>query len=892
MSPSTIAHYKITGKLGEGGMGAVYRATDTKLNRDVAIKVLPDSFASDPDRLARFTREAQVLASLNHPNIAAIYGVEERALVLELVEGPTLAERIAQGPIPIDDALPIARQIAEALEYAHEKGIIHRDLKPANVKVTPEGRVKVLDFGLAKALSAEATAADPAASPTLTMRATVAGAIMGTAGYMSPEQAKGKPVDRRADIWAFGVVLMEMLTGRQLYSGETMSEMLASVIKDQPDIDRLPAATPAAVRRLVRRCLDKDPQRRLQAIGEARIALDEAPGEEPAAGPTTRSSRIPWLAAGALAIALAVVGGLYWKATRPPDRPLVRLSVDLGPQAEAGLRTTAVLSPDGNRLVFPVRPSGGLVQLATRRLDQPVPTLLVGTENASDPFFSPDGQWIGFSAEGKVKKMAVTGGAPVTLLDGIDARGAAWGDDGSIIANLGRVGGLFRIPDTGGAPVALQPVSERSASLRWPQILPGGKTVLYTASTTSTTYYEDASIEVLTLATGKAKVVARGAYFGRYLPSGHLVFVHQGTLYGQPFDLAALEARGTPVPLVDDIAGNSTAGAGQFDFSGNGTLVHLSGKATGVQWLLSLVDRSGNAQPLPIPPGLNHTPRFSPDGRKLLLAVGTPEAADLWLYDFDRNRLSRLTSNGKGNSYPVWAPDGKHFVHLTQDGGTYTFWWARADGGGEEQKLFESKDRLLPSSFSPDGRRLAFHQSSPETRLDLWTLPIDASDLEHPVPGKPEVFLRTPNNEAVPAFSPDGRWIAHGATDTGKIEVFVRPYPGPGGRFQISDGGGDFPVWSRDGRTLYYRAPDRRIMEVPYRVAGDSFLAEKPRPWSDIPITDAASVTDRLYDVSPDGKHMVMAVGDPQSNERKGNLHVTFLLNFFDEVERRVGGAK
>src|SRR5690349_3315750 len=415
MNPQqSIAHYRIVSKLGEGGMGEVWRATDTKLNRDVAIKTLPQSFAVDPDRLVRFTREAQVLAALNHPNIGAIYGVEERALVMELVEGPSLADRIAQRPIALEEALPMLKQIAEALEYAHERGIVHRDLKPANIKITPEGRVKVLDFGLAKAISNEAPAADPASSPTLTMRSTVLGVIMGTAAYMSPEQAKGKPVDRRADIWAFGVVLMEMLTGRPLYTGETVSEILAAVIRDQPDIGRLPARTPAAIRSLAQRCLDKDPQQRLRDIGEARIAIGrtlagEPTGAEPPA-PTSRTRPVPWALAAVSVLVSAGLAVLYWRAARPVERPLVRLSVDLGPDAVAGPRSTAAISPDGRRLAFVARDAGGKELLATRLLDQPKPVLLPGTEGARDPFFSPEGDWIGFFASGKLKKISVHGG--------------------------------------------------------------------------------------------------------------------------------------------------------------------------------------------------------------------------------------------------------------------------------------------------------------------------------------------------------------------------------------------------------------------------------------------------------------------------------------------------
>jgi serine/threonine-protein kinase len=445
MSPQqTIAHYRIAAKLGAGGMGEVWRATDTKLGREVAIKVLPEVFATDPERLARFQREARVLASLNHPNIAAIHGVEERALVLELVEGPTLAERIAQGPIPVEEALTLAGQIAEALEYAHERGVVHRDLKPANIKITPDGRVKVLDFGLAKAMAGETAPSDPADSPTLTMRATLAGVILGTAAYMSPEQARGQEVDARADIWAFGVVLCEMLAGRPLFAGPTVSDTVATVLKSEPDL----SAIPAQLRPAIERCLRKDPRRRWRAIGDVRMALEEGPGGAPAtAAPTSARTRtLLWGVAAVLGAVLLVAGGLLWRTTRPPDRPLMRFNVDLGPDALTGLNLTVAISPDGRRLVYPVRGPDGKPQLAIRPLDQTQPTLIPGTEGGEYPFFSPDSQWIGFNSGGVIRRVALQAGTPMVAqgTSGSAPLGAAWGEDGSIVAVLGtRQGGLL-----------------------------------------------------------------------------------------------------------------------------------------------------------------------------------------------------------------------------------------------------------------------------------------------------------------------------------------------------------------------------------------------------------------------------------------------------------------
>ena len=883
MSPQpSIAHYRIVSKLGEGGMGAVYRATDTKLNRDVAIKVLPDSLA---DRLARFTREAQVLASLNHPHIAAIYGVEEGALILELVEGPTLAERIAQGPIPVDEALAIARQIAEALEYAHEKGIVHRDLKPANVKVTPEGRVKVLDFGLAKAMASDPIPGDPMSSPTLTMRATMAGIVIGTPAYMSPEQAKGKAVDRRADIWAFGVVLAEMLTGRAMYPGETVSEVLAAVIMKQPEI---PPSVPANVRVLLCRCLEKDPHFRLQAIGEARIALAR-PAEVATASETPARRGAPWWALAAAAAMMVVPAVLLWRSTRPIDLPIERLSVDLGPDAVEGLPYTVALSPDGTRMTYQVRSEGGGSALATRLLDQPKATILPGTDNAAQPFFSPDGQWIGFVADQKLKKISVQGGAAVVLCDAQYLRGAAWSTDGNIYATLG-LRKLFRVSAAGGTPQPLTDLAESSEhgqhSHRWPQILPGQSALLVSAgSNAKSGGWDEANIEVFSSKTGQFKIVQHGGYFGRYLPGGHLIYVHRGTLFAVPFSLARLETRGTPMPILDDVAGSNTNGGGQFDFSsapsGHGTLVYLSGK-TGAETLPAVwLDADGSRQPLwPSPPGPSSSPRLSPDGSKLAVSLNN----DIYIYDPQRGSSLRLSFDSAYNAYPVWTPDGKHIVY-SRTGGS-GMWWVRSDGAGQPQLLYEAKNgSAIPGSFTPDGRRLAFHQPGTGTGRDIWTLPLDLTDPDHPKAGAPELFVATPSDDVEPAFSPDGRWLAYSSGEAGMYEIYVRPFPPTtGGKWQVSSGGGRFPIWSRASKELFYLDSGGHIMVVPY-AAGGTFSAGAPRQWSATP----ARLTDNLppLDLAPNGKRFVMFLA-PQSPRSSSNLHVTFLLNFFDELERRV----
>ncbi len=719
-----LGPFEILSALGAGGMGEVYRARDSKLNRDVAIKVLLPAIANDPDRLARFSREAQVLASLNHPNIAAIYGLEDtgdvRALVMELVEGPTLADRIAMGPIPLAEALPIAKQIAEALEAAHEQGIIHRDLKPANIKVREDGMVKVLDFGLAKAMEPTgASSAHAMNSPTLSMYATQAGVILGTAAYMSPEQAAGKPVDQRADVWSFGVVLWEMLTGTRLFDAETISHTLADVLRLPIEFDKLPADVPRAIRDLLRRCLDRDVRNRLRDIREARIVLENLANParedevESLPQPSERGrNQVAWLVAAVMAVALGAAGFGWWRSVRPVERSLIRLSVDLGPDAVAGARTTAILSPDGTRIVFPTRGSNGVFQLATRTLDQPRATPMSGTEGGSDAFFSPDGQWIGFFAEGKLKKAPVQGGAPVTLCDAEASRGGSWGDDGNIIFAVVDSSDLMAVSSAGGTPQPLIKTGNSNVFRRWPQVLPGGKAVLFTQSPNPFSW-DDADVAVVSLKTGQIKIVQHGGYSGRFVPSpygtGHLLYVHGSSLFAVLFDPDRLETSGTPVPVLADVAGNSMEAGGQFDGALNGSLVYLQGKAAASSsYPIAWMDSSGKTAPLLAKPGTYGAPRFSPDGKRLAFTATGSKGPDVWVYDWERDISTQLTFTGPGNLEMVWTPDGKHIVFGSSAAGVAALWWMRSDGSGEPRKLLERKNSgvgLRPQSFAPDGRR-------------------------------------------------------------------------------------------------------------------------------------------------------------------------------------------
>jgi len=893
-NPEAIAHYRINGKLGAGGMGEVWRATDTKLNRDVAIKVLPESFACDPDRLARFTREAQVLASLNHPNIAAIYGVEERALVMELVEGATLDERIALGPMPVEEILPILNQLVDALEYAHEKGVVHRDLKPANIKTTHEGKVKVLDFGLAKALALEMTSGDSISSPTLTMRATLAGTIMGTAAYMAPEQARGHNVDKRADIWSFGVVVYEMAAGRRLFDGPSISDTLASVLKEQPEWGRVPFQ----LRPLLRRCLVKDPRQRLRDIGDARalleMALEMALEQEPApAMPRPKRNALALVnAAAAVLMAVAAVAlWAPWRGQRAAEQSLLNLDVDLGPEARlAGSNSIPfIISPDGKRLVFNSRGTDRQTRLSVRRLDQPKATELPGTDGALYPFFSPDSMWIAFFADGKLKKISVEGGTAVSLCRASSSpRGGSWGEDGTILATLAPGGGVSRVPAAGGEPAPATQLQTGEFSQRWPQILPGGKAVLVTSFKMAASM-EGATVDVVTLAGRKSRTLVRDAIFGRYLPSGHLVWYSGGTLFAAPFDADRLELRGGATPLVEDVAASHIAGFAEFDFSRNGMLVYRSGAVgaglTTIQWL----DASGKTTPLLAKPGPYARPRLSPDGKRLAVTMEDAAGLNIWIYDMQRDNLSRLTRNDVAPSAAVWSPDGQYIAYQAGGQGGSGVAWTRADGSsGEPQKLSDQHAVQLPSSISPDGRRLVFLEPPPEGgSFDIWTLPLnrEGSGVQ---PGTAEPFLQggpVGGSRSAPV-SPDGRWLAWGQRGSPVPEVYVRMFgtlpSAAGSKWQISNNGGDSPVWSRTAHELFYHSAGN-IMVAPYAVKGDDFVADRPRIWTRLP----AGYATGGFDLAPDGKRFVVVTPVEAAQAQIEQSHVTFLLNFFDELRKR-----
>ncbi len=898
-----LGHYQILAPLGAGGMGEVYRARDTHLERDVAIKVLPRALANDPERLARFDREAKILAALNHPNIAVIHELVEsnggRALVMELVEGETLTSVIKRGPMSVKDTCKAGRQIAEALEAAHDKGVVHRDLKPGNVMVTPAGVVKVLDFGLAAMLHPErATPGDVNNSPTLTTAGTMAGTILGTASYMSPEQTEGLPVDKRADIWSYGVVLWEMLAGKRLFEGKSVSHTLADVL--QMEIDFSNPSAPAPIRKLLERCLDRETNTRLRDIREARVILDGvitgaySKVDSPAKTVSLLRKWTPWAVAALALVVAAVSWWSHFSTPRTADRPLMRLSVDLGPEAIRGSRITAVLSPDGKRIVFTGRTPGGGRQLFTRRLDQPAATPLAGTESSSSasqfiPFFSPDGEWIAFFADGKVKKVAVEGGSAITIGEASQAGlGGSWGADGNLI--LGSMAGLKCMPAAGGVA---QSVKGGDGIQIFPQVLPGAQAVLFNGILLGTNF-EDLNIEVLQFSTGQTKTLLHGGYWPRYLATfgntGHLVYMHEGTLYAVGFDPQRLEIRGTPVPMLDDIGASPEVmdGGGQFAFSDTGTFVYLSGRAENNVFPIQWLDAAGKTTPLVAQPGIYSAPRLSPDGRRLAYTVGSGTSANVWVYDLERQTPTQLTFSAPGTHEVAWAPDSKHIVF--SDG--TALWWIRADGSGHPQRLLDKSLDPRPFSFSPalgkDGR-LVFVQGGVGSP-GLYTLPVDLSDPERPKAAKAETFLADPKIvEVDPAFSPDGKFLAYASNESGQEQLFVLPFPGPGGKWRISRDGGKFPVWSRATHEILFLDFDDHIMSVNYTLQGDTFSPGVPHLWSSTPVRRMS--IQQNFDLSPDGKRVVM-FPRPTPEQSQGSLHVTFLLNFFDEVRRRVPTGK
>ena len=891
---TTLGPYQVTAKIGEGGMGEVYQARDTKLDRDVALKVLPEAFTADPDRLARFEREAKVLASLNHPNIGTIYGLEEaegvKALVLELIEGPTLADRIKQGAIPVDEALPIAKQIAEALEAAHEAGVIHRDLKPANIKVREDGTVKVLDFGLAKAFQPDASDPSVSASPTmsLTAAATQMGMVIGTAAYMAPEQAKGKAVDKRADVWAFGAVLYEMLTGLKPFVGDDVSTTLARVIEREPDWDVLPSNLSPVLATYVRRCLAKEPKQRVHDVADVRLALNgafetarDARSEGPQSEGWPRSLR--WVGVLALAAGLGVlITGQVMRAL-PATVTIQRVSINLPASAPFATPRDArraltfsqlAVSPDGARLVY-----GGAVDgrplLHIRELDQTVAQPILGTEGAGQPFFSLDGQWIGFFASDgtsgeELKKVSVTGGTPIRLCTTSQGSGGVWSSDDEIVYSDGDPAELYRVSAAGGPCERLTSPSDESADqIVWPDLLPGSSAIIVSRVATFGVGAVG-SIAAFSPETGEYHTLIERGHRARYLPSGHLVYYVDGDLMAVPFDVDRLLAIGNPVAVVEGVLGTN------FSISETGMLVYVRRQALEErQDRLVWVDRQGQSDPAIAEPGDYGHLQLSPDGRHLALG-----SDDIWVIDLERETRTRLTSGDRGPGVaPItaWSPDGLQVTFNRQSGsGDYSLDRINADGSGESELLLNRPYFLTPGSWSPDGRELAFYQMLPggSGNRDLWILrPGEDSE--------PTEFLATEFNERAPSFSPNGRWLAYVSDASGRDEIYVRPYPATsGGQVTISTDGGVEPVWSSDGQELFYRSGNA-VMAV--SIGSGAVLSPSPPQKLFEGRYRRGSAGVASYDVAADGTRFIMATVAPSAA-----VNLDVVLNWHQELLERV----
>jgi serine/threonine-protein kinase len=870
---SRIGPYEISGKLGEGGMGEVYRARDARLNRDVAVKALPASFATDPDRLGRFQREAQVLAALSHANIAAIYGLEDSsgspALIMELVEGSTLAERIAAGPISIDEALAIARQLGDALEAAHEKGIVHRDLKPANIKLTPEGKVKVLDFGLAKALANEPPeGAAPGSSLTLTLESTRAGMILGSAGYMSPEQARGKPVDKRADIWAFGVILYEMLSGHVAFEGETVTDSLAAILRADIEWHRLPADTPPWVIRLLKRCLERDSKRRLRDIGDAWIESD-APAAVPAvvAAPPAPPRAYRWLPwAAALIVGGGGIASSMLRRTPEAPRPVVRSSY-----SQEKFFGLVAISRDGTRIAYGDTGANSPMQLTLRMEDQLNALPIPGGENAVFPFFSPDGDWIGYTSlidGSKLRKIRISGGTPITLSDNAEIGGADWGDDDMIY--FGGAAGLKRISAAGGIASQLTKVdsSKVESSHVFPHLLPGRNAVIFTILT-----HAAPRVAVLDLkSNGAPRILVENGTGGRYLPTGHLVYTRGGTLFAAPFDTSKLTITGPEVPVVDDVAGVN--GKGDFDVSDTGTLLYMKGSegSTG-HTILAIADEKGAIQLISDEHAWG-TGRISPDGKRFANDIhGTAvDTSDIWVGEVARKTGIRITFEGL-NATPVWTRDGRRLYWGGVVGGKTGIFSAPSDGSGKPALVLETPARPSPGSLTADGRMLLYAVTPPSGQSEIWSVPLSATGEA----GKPAPVRQSASSmETTPQLSPDGRRLAYVSTETGGREVYVQPFPGPGSKVRVSTQGGYNPRWSHDGRQLLYwggvaaNELTRVAVETSpsFRVGASETLFNM-----------AAGST---WDTMPDGKHFLVEQL-PGGGARK----MITVVNWFEELKRR-----
>ncbi|HEV2521582.1 MAG TPA: protein kinase [Candidatus Acidoferrales bacterium] len=900
-----LGPYEVTVSIGAGGMGEVYRARDIRLNRIVAIKVLPAHLADRTALRERFEREARTVASLNHPHICTLFDIGQQDgidyLVMEYLEGETLAQRLLKGSLPIDQVLQYAIEIADALDKAHRKGITHRDLKPGNIMLTKSG-TKLLDFGLAK-LKQEITPANMPLSevPTASDPLTAEGSIVGTLQYMAPEQLEGKEVDARTDIFAFGVVVYEMATGKRAFEGKSQASLMAAILeRDPPPMSLLQPMTPPALDRVVKRCLAKEPEKRWQTASDLREELKwiAEEGSQITLAPTAARKRMRALGrreliigAGIMLSGAAIAGVAVWNLKPLPPQPVSRFAVNLPPDQQLASLDSGLgvaLSPDGAHLAY-VAHQGDGQQIYLRAMDSLDSKPIPGTEGAANPFFSPDGQWLGFFADQKLKKVSLSGGGALTLGVATVPVGASWSSQGVIAFATSQVVGLQQVPDTGGTPQPLTRVGKGENSHRWPEFLPSGEALLFAAIAGPTS-----RAAVQSIVTGERRNLIQLGMNPRYAPSGHLVYAQGGSLMAAPFDSRRLTFTGAAVPVVEGVLQSLVNGAAQYSFSSTGSLVYVPGDVQSTQTKLVWVSRNGSEQPLAAPAHAYLAPRLSPDGRRVAVGVVEQES-QTWLYDLPRDTLTRFTFEGNTNLNPVWTPDGKRIAFLSNKEGPLNPFWQLADGSGGLERLNTSDYNQSPNSWSPDGQLLAFIELNPTTGYDIWVLrmgdpPLRSGQASSAGSGqgrKAQPFLRTPFNEGAARFSPDGRWLAYISDESGRYEIYVQPYPGPGGKWQISTEGGTEPVWNPNGRELFYRSAEK-MMAVDIATQ-PSFAAGKPRMLFEGPyVLTGATVPN--YDVSPDGQRFLML--KPAEKPRAAPTQINVVLNWFEELNQKVPTGK
>jgi serine/threonine protein kinase len=866
---SSIGSYQILASIGRGGMGEVYRARDAKLKREVAIKSLPEAFARDTERLARFQREAEALAALNHPNIGAIYGLEEsggtRFLVLELVEGETLEERLRRGALAVEEALRVGAEIAGALEAAHEKGVIHRDLKPANIMITPDGQVKVLDFGLASAVADHASSSDFSNSPTLSMAATRDGVVLGTAAYMSPEQAKGRKADKRADIFSFGCVLYEMLTGRPAFEGEDVPDILSRVLQREPDWSHLPSNLPRRVRELLERCLEKDVKKRRRDMGDVRIDIERAlhePDDISAAQPL-RGSRFAWTlvaVAGLMIVALSVPAIRHLGET-PPDAAELRLEITT-PATSSPLHFA--ISPDGRRLAF-VASGDGQPRLWVRPLNTGTSQPLAGTEGAEYPFWSPDSRSIGFFAGGKLKGIDISGGPPQAVADAPAGRGGAWNRDGTILFAPTNAGALSRVSAAGGEPVSVTRTAPGGSSHRFPQFLPDGRRFLFFVQGSLNTQ----GIYLGSLDGGEPRRLVASDTAGAWAPPGRMLFVRLGALVARPFDAEKGEFTGEPVTVADPVGYDNAFNIGGFSVSAAGLVTYraLGAERRQLVWF----DRNGKAVGTVGEPDENFLqyPELSPDGRRVGVTRIVQGNTDVWLIDLVRGGATRFTFDEANDGWPLWSPDGTQIAFRSNRKGAYDLYLKPSSGASHEEPLQESTKQKGPLQWSSDGRFLLFWETDPKTGFDLWTMPMTGDR-------KPLPWVNAPFTESGGQFSPDGRWVAYQSDETGRAEIYVQPFPAAGAKWQVSTNGGTMPRWRPDGKELFFIAPDSKLMAATVTISGTTFQAASPVALFQTRIAGGfGNILKHNYAVSGDGRFLINV-----PTEASSPSPVTLILNW------------